>query len=625
MEKEVNETEFIVVMRNKGSMELCDDNLNIYFESEDSLLDNLIDFSDYFYDIKRLVEKEHLPDSDTTIKQTYMESSFKTGKDDDLQPNIESFLKSWLEDPSQKQIGLLGEFGQGKSTCALMFAYHLINSKLPLRIPIIIELRGKSPMDLTVEELLSSWAWRYNYNVNALKKLLTAGRLLIIFEGFDEMSNSGTMEKRIEHCRTLWRFCYAKAKILISGRPNFFLDDNEMKRALGIAESTSNQPYCQEVHLQPFNIEQIEQALRAIDRRISDEIIEFAKDNAKFREIASRASTLFQISLIWEREGLLDKKNLINSAYVMKLYIKYSYDRQTAKIDEERRFMSLNAGERAFYMSGIAAYMAANNLPNQISTEQLNDVVAKLYETGGDIKFKSSAMSLEDTRSLKDRIGEEEDRIDVIRTDVHRGGLLVTDLSKQGCFKFAHKSFMEYLSAEVVYLQMIKADLNPDESKGINAIIKSTQINLSSLIKYNESLEYFVELLTAELKFEDEEDFARSLLMKIRKGFALPKLIFYSMSSFVILRYLENSVRARLARLFLSVQYNPRVSILYLSSILAINPILLFGFNFIYVNTYSTLLIWKKCCDALGIKDKTINKILGKDAAFALDSIIHKY
>jgi hypothetical protein len=43
-------------------------------------------------------------------------------------------------------------------------------------------------------------------------KLLVAGKLLIIFDGFDEMANVADIKSRVEHFRSLWQFSYPKTK-----------------------------------------------------------------------------------------------------------------------------------------------------------------------------------------------------------------------------------------------------------------------------------------------------------------------------------------------------------------------------------------------------------------------------
>src|SRR5205807_2592999 len=116
---------------------------------------------------------------------------------------------------------------------------------------------------------------------------------------------------------TLWRFCYPAAKILITGRPNFFLDDREMRAALGIFKSSAAGPYCEALHLEPFSLEQIGYALRAASPKTRNEIVDLASKDEKFREIVSRGSLLYVVSQLWEREDLSKYAGRITSAFVM--------------------------------------------------------------------------------------------------------------------------------------------------------------------------------------------------------------------------------------------------------------------------------------------------------------------
>lgn len=144
-------------------------------------------------------------------------------------------MTAWVNEPGQRQLALLGEYGQGKSTTALMFAHHLVESSggKPQRVPILIELRGKSPRNSTPEDIIAAWAYHYDRIVpKAVIKLIISGRAVIILEGFDEMSLSGDAYARYAHFATLWRFCYPKSKIVLTGRPNYFLDDRELKSLL---------------------------------------------------------------------------------------------------------------------------------------------------------------------------------------------------------------------------------------------------------------------------------------------------------------------------------------------------------------------------------------------------------
>jgi hypothetical protein len=105
-----------------------------------------------------------LPDSELTLNDVYVPSRFFSPNGAEQNLSIEEYLHDWLIEPGQRQLALLGEYGQGKSTATLMWAYHLITQqcKLSGRIPLLIELRGTSPRNLTPLQLLGAWAAQYN-------------------------------------------------------------------------------------------------------------------------------------------------------------------------------------------------------------------------------------------------------------------------------------------------------------------------------------------------------------------------------------------------------------------------------------------------------------------------------
>jgi hypothetical protein len=493
--------------------------------NQQTLLDNLVDFSDYFTDIIDRVERATLPDSELTLQNTYTPSNYKLSDGDVIvEGNLESFLMTWLHENTFRQLALLGEYGQGKSTISLMLSYKLIKlaDGNPLtRVPILIELRGKSPRSLTPEELLATWAYRYRIDVQALLQLLMAGRLLLIFEGFDEIDLTGDTDSRLNHFRTLWKLCYPQSKLLVTGRPNFFLDDTERKRALGINTPNAARPYCEAVSLSPFTIAQMEISLRSIEAQTKLEIIELAKKDTKFSEIVTRPSLLFIVSTLWKRENLSEKRGEISSALIMELFIRHSYRRQGAK-QAERNFMALNTAERAYFMRGIAAHMAVNGLPNQISTGALDHLISRLVDAIPDEVSRSVGAIENETRhplkiTHQDRFDWEHSRaesLEHIKTDVRACGILVTDFSKDGTFKFAHKSFMEFLQAEVVsHLYVSDTSIR----RSALSIVNSLGLRVAHLQDSMEALVFLAELMLQHVKSHGsvKEDRVASLLFNI--------------------------------------------------------------------------------------------------------------
>ena len=302
-------------------------------ETQSSLLDGLIDFGDYISDIRKRVDDTPLPDSELCLPETYVESHLTDQNGSDLDCTLEEYLLAWLKEPGQRQLALLGEYGQGKSTGALMFTYRALTGSYGAldRVPLLIELRGKSPSALPPLELLGAWASHYRIDPRALMIQLRAGRICLILEGFDEMSSVADPEARLAHFRTLWRFCFPRAKILITGRPNLFLDDDELKSALGIARPSGAGPYCGAIHLNPFTIEQMREGLRWTDESVREEILNLARADEKFRDIASRPSLLYIVALLWNSLQLAAHREKMSAASVMGSFVDHCYRRQTEK------------------------------------------------------------------------------------------------------------------------------------------------------------------------------------------------------------------------------------------------------------------------------------------------------
>jgi hypothetical protein len=500
----------LIIITQDGDSErthpLADDVL-IHQYSEAWFLNNLVDFRDYFLDLKRRVKVDHLPDSDLVISDIYVPSKIKDDDNKKINKNLEDYLKQWLAEPGQRQLALLGEYGQGKSTGSLVFSYHLMQkfNGQPPRIPILLELRGKSPKTLQPLELLSIWAKDYRIDPKALMKLLQAGRLLLIFEGFDEMAEVSNAEARFSHFRSLWRFCYPKAKILITGRPNFFLDDQELKALLGVDVSTATGAYVQALYLQPFDQSQIANSLRAAPDTNRQEIIRMSEREKKFNDIVSRPSLLYIVNQLWNNPEL---KKEINSAGVIGLFIKHSYKRQTEKVRGGKEFMILSEAEREYFMDGIAVYMATKKLPNQITLPDFNDIVEKLYEViPDDISAQGNALGSNTYKPLKIRLQDNEEPLEAVETDVRTYGVLVKDLTRTNALKFPHKSFLEFLFANYATKRLTNKD-----DASMSAIWATTYAEPKDLVNMLESLEFTGELLhLTKDRYKNKENLLKHL------------------------------------------------------------------------------------------------------------------
>jgi len=279
-----------------------------------------------------------------------------------------------------------------------------------------------------------------------LLALHEAGRLLLIFDAFDEMDLVGDANLRLDHFRTLWDFSHDKlSKILITGRPNFFLDQIEREKSLNIRPQTLDVPYTVPVYLSPFTPAKIESALRAFDIDIREEIIDAVTSedtSLSFKDLLGRPATLFLAANIWKELHSLASSGQIFAAEVIGRFIRHSYERQQGK----RLRSMLTVTEREYFTIGIAcAALSESQVSNQISSGAFQDAIAQLTDLFPEELADDHSALEHPLPPLKERLHDRDMLLETISTEVRSCGIIVTDLSQTDVFKFAHKSFFEYL------------------------------------------------------------------------------------------------------------------------------------------------------------------------------------
>ncbi len=472
-----------------------DPDVAIHYEEE--LLDRLVDWTDYRFYINRRFEAERLLESNLSIKDVYVHPKIEPVDRRCDANDLEQELDVWLTEKSGRQIALLGEYGMGKSVSALAVTYRLLNLKDAGRVPILIELRGKSPRNQTPLEILGAWSAPFRISARSLMRLHSAGKILLIFEGFDEMALIGDAELRLKHFSSLWRFCFPNAKILITGRPNFFLDQSERMRSLGIGRPDGNRAFCVAFRLVPFDLSQIEAALRNQPLSVSSQILDIAGRNERFLELVSRPSILHVAASLWERENLHVKADKLTAAELMELFVRSSYRRQGLKeSDLSSEFMALTESEREYFMTGIAAYMMDKGLPNQITSTDLDRLIEELVSTIPDEVTVGSGVLTNQSRSpLKQRLSESEQGLEHVKTDVRTCGLLVDEPSLPGTFRFGHKSILEFIFASFWFHSATDEDNVGNQA--LQSILKLGPLTLS---RSREARRFFCELLLRQVE-----------------------------------------------------------------------------------------------------------------------------
>ena len=108
----------------------------------------------------------------------------------------------------------------------------------------------------------------------------------------------------------------------------------------------------------------------------------------------------------------------------------------------------------------------------------------------------------------------------VVATDVRSCGILVIDQSTSGAFRFAHKSFLEFLAARVMSESYSVGGAGREMAAAIRA---ATQISVNDLVFSSEALAFFAEIMAGRSRPRSggapgSVDFAQTLFRSLVIG-----------------------------------------------------------------------------------------------------------
>jgi WD40 repeat protein/transcriptional regulator with XRE-family HTH domain len=129
---------------------------------------------------------------------------------------------------------LLGDFGRGK-TFALRELARRISTELSHLTPVLIDLRALDKSN-TVEAHIAAHLTMHGheeFDLRVLRYLLHIGRLVLIFDGFDELVARATYDRAAEHLQTLLAAAQDRAKIVVASRTQHFQTSAQVRTAMG--------------------------------------------------------------------------------------------------------------------------------------------------------------------------------------------------------------------------------------------------------------------------------------------------------------------------------------------------------------------------------------------------------
>ncbi len=213
-----------------------DDEKHLNCLTFDQLIDRSADFSPYFVWLEKEIKK---------IEKFYVPLNCKKGEfdpitrtvqklsiDDSVAEDVDRYIDQWLAHPVTEHVSILGEFGTGKTWFTLHYAwkrlqdYQIAKEKgLPRpRLPLVIRLRNYSK-SLDVSNLMAGFFFsQHNIKLNhaVFDRLNQMGKLLLIFDGFDEMTNKVDHQKMVENFHELVKVLTPSSKVILTCRTEHF-------------------------------------------------------------------------------------------------------------------------------------------------------------------------------------------------------------------------------------------------------------------------------------------------------------------------------------------------------------------------------------------------------------------
>ncbi len=356
----------------------------------DELLDLDADFSGYLKWLeseinRRGIEQKYIPlactkeEFDPDTKQRIGISRY-----DDRDGWIDGYIDQWLDDPAKEHISILGEFGTGKTWFAFNYARQLLKryqdaQKRGLdrpRLPLVIPLRDYAKA-VSVESLFSEFFFRKHevrsLTYSAFEQLNRMGKLLLIFDGFDEMAARVDRQEMINNFWELAKVVVPGSKVILTCRTEHFPESREGRELLNaeLQASTASlireTPQFEVLELEKFNNQQIRQVLSL---QAEPKTVEQVMKNPQLLDLASRP---VMTELILEALPDIESGKPVDMSRVYLYAVRRKMERD---IKEERTFTSL--AEKLYFLCELSWEMLSTDRMS-INYREFPDRIRRLF------------------------------------------------------------------------------------------------------------------------------------------------------------------------------------------------------------------------------------------------------
>jgi len=402
----------------------------IHITTKQDLIKGLIDFSPYIQRLKELYHQDFGSEYGSCYIDPYVL------KDAQVTESLDIFVDTWLEKSDGVPLVIFGSYGTGKTSFCRHYAVRLIEKQENL-IPVLINLRDFKKVvriESLVRDFLDEQCNAASPRFDTFWRMYTEGRLLLLFDGFDEMASridSSTLEA---HLTEIERFSKKVGKVILTCRTEHFVSHSEEVSALSPVDNVLSErtAHYQKIEISLWSQEQIS---AYVDKRVhilgqhshysSADYINLIKSIPGLSDISARAVHLDLI--LKALPSMVGKGMPITRTNLYQAYIQKELRRETV---HNKRLRLISDEKRLNLLRIIAA--------------------RRLIDSYESVEFESAKKIIKYEMRLPDSDVEAVTRDFLNRSFLQRNG---------DVYRFAHKTLAEYLFACELFDKIQEANL----------------------------------------------------------------------------------------------------------------------------------------------------------------------
>ncbi len=360
----------------------------------------------------------------------YIETRFQ-----DLSETALSVIEEWISSDVVAPLAILGGYGVGKTSFSRRLASVAAEQYLEdqtRRIPILLPL-GEVVYETELEAMFgkefTAKQPNRNFRYATLEALNREGRLLIIFDGFDEMKHAMSAQEFRANFRQINRLVQAKSRVVMLGRPSALPSEErnlvfrgERKWAEQV-KLDPNFPKWREVTVAFFTLQEVRMFLTkyliklgaendVIPKRV-EEIFEYVDEDLLKRPVQARLVAELAADPKTDLQGFT--RYTLYDQFIAQLIERDAEKKARRDIPEE---------DRARFQRGLAwwAWTGRNSMQGAFHRDEIPVELLRDVPSGG---------AADNEAKLNEYI---------VAT--------VTEEKESGVLYFAHRSFQEFLVAQ---------------------------------------------------------------------------------------------------------------------------------------------------------------------------------